>query len=106
MMSSDAVVTVLMIFFAYAFIGNFIGNRYFRRKHGVKGRLGWVRSWDDLDAGIWEASFVSLIWPISLFLGWVKNPAPCTHQHHVLAREEARRRYDQAEEVIRRERGL
>lgn len=89
----------------YIGIGNFIGNRYYGRRHGVRGRLGWYRRLSDLDAGVMGAVAVSVTWPISMFLSWVRDPEMCTHQHHVLAREEARHRWERTEESLRWERG-
>lgn len=90
---------------AYICIGNFIANHYFARRHGVRGRLGWYRSVFDFDAGTMGAVAVSATWPISMFLSWVRDPDLCTHQHHVLARQEAQHRWERTEEALRRERG-
>ncbi|MDN5931059.1 MAG: hypothetical protein L0I24_08355 [Pseudonocardia sp.] len=85
----------------YVGIGNFIANRYFRRRHGVRGRLG--RGLASFDSG-WVGSLaVSMTWPVAVFSPAVRDPELCTHQHHVLARDGDRRRAQEAQEALRRE---
>lgn len=103
--STSVFLTVVIILFIYAGIGNVVGNRYFRRRHGVGGKLGRVRSWADMDAGIWEAAVVSMTWPMSMRRESVRNPELCRHGHHVLARAEARRRSGLIDESLDQERG-
>ena len=96
---------LVLALIVYICIGNFIANRYFFRRHGVRGRLGWYRNLSDIDAGTWDALWVSITWPLSMRRDSVQDPEPCTHQHHVLARDEARRRSGAVDDALRRERG-
>jgi hypothetical protein len=99
----SAGIVLIFAFLAYVGAGNFFANRYFGRRHGVRGRLG--RGWASFDAGWPGAVCVSMTWPVSIFLDSVRDPELCAHQHHVLARDEARRRSERAEETLRRESG-
>lgn len=92
---------VLFAVLAYVGIGNLIANRYFRRRHGVRGKLG--RGLASFDAGWVESLLVSLTWPVSVFSASVRDPELCTHQHHVLARDGDRRRAQEAQDALRRE---
>lgn len=91
----------IIVLLVYVGIGNFIANRYFFRRHRVRGRLG--RGWAGFDAGWPGALAVSISWPVAIFLESVRNPELCTHHRHVLARDEARRRSLMVDEVLRRE---
>lgn len=90
-----------IVLLVYVGIGNFVANRYFRRRHGVRGRLG--HGWESFDAGWQDAFGVSISWPISMFSDAVRNPELCTHPKHVIAREDARRRSQQVNEALHRE---
>lgn len=70
---------------------------YFRRKHGAGMGYG-------LDAifnpGGVSAILVGYAWPITLFTA--RNPTPCKHQRHVLARAEARSQYENEQATYER----
>jgi hypothetical protein len=72
-------------FFAYMGVGILVANRfYFPRRHGVRSRLGAGLA--GLDAGFLGAIAVAYTWPIAVWLPMVRDPEPCRHEHHVLAR--------------------
>lgn len=92
----------VVLFILYVTIGNIIGNRYFRRRHGVRGYLGW--GWKAFDAGCLGSAAVSVTWPVAMWLDSVRYPMLCDHGHHVLARESARADRERVAEALRRER--
>lgn len=80
------------------------GRVYFARKHGVRLGSGIGAL---LNPGSMEGLLVGMAWPVTLFTA--RDPEPCTHRDHVIARgaqhdqyEADNRRY---EESLRRERG-
>ena len=92
--------TAVLLYLGYFLIGNFIANRYFARRHGVRGRLGTPRAFD---AGFLGAALVSLTWPVSMWLSSVREPALCGHGHHVLARAGTHRDVGTIQEQLTRE---
>lgn len=92
----------VFLLFIYVGIGNFVANRYFARRHGVRGRLGW--GWKaSTDSGWIGSMCVSLTWPVAIFLPSVKYPRLCTHPHHVLARQQQRDEEDSVRKALNRE---
>ena len=54
---------------------------YYRRRCGIAAAPG--------RPGILTAAMPSFIWPVMWFVGWYRDPVPCTHPDHVLGRHQA-----------------
>lgn len=98
--------TWIFLILLYVFVGNVIANRfYYPRRCGVRGRIGWGWRASTAESGWISALCVSITWPIAIFLPSVRDPEPCTHRNHVLARQQARQEDEHIEETLRQAKG-
>ena len=85
-----------ILFFIYLVGGWWYTRVWFARRHGV--------GFDKHDTGAYAAAFVSVMWPVAIFVPSIKYPQLCTHSHHVLARQQAEQEADSVSEQLDRER--
>lgn len=91
----------LGVFFVYMLIGAPIAKHYYRKKHGVSIRI----IGGGMNAVLSGAMNLTLIWPLVLFMPHFRDPQPCTHSDHILARAQARDHAEQVQAAYDRERG-
>ena len=90
-----AVGGILFLLWFIGFVVN--GRRFYARRHGVP--------IEPQARGTLEATLLSFLWPVLLFVDQYKNPPLCRHLRHVEQRDSTRRRIEHAERVLREERG-
>ncbi len=71
-----------IFFIIYFVVSVAMARRYYRRRHGVRPYPG--------APGLWAASYIGMVWPITTFLAGVRDPALCYDPVHVQARNRAR----------------
>jgi hypothetical protein len=80
------------------FVGSVINlRRFYATRHGVP--------IEPHAQGTQEALWLSILWPVLLFVDWYKSPPLCSHLLHVEQRESYRHRIQRAEQILRHEQG-
>ena len=91
--------TLFIFIIAYTLTGMFVAKSWYQQRHGIHFKL--INGGAD---AIFSSVFVmSFVWPLILIVPSLRNPKLCRHPSHVLARDEARQRYEQYQAAAARD---
>ncbi|ELB86408.1 hypothetical protein Rwratislav_45091 [Rhodococcus wratislaviensis IFP 2016] len=80
----------------YFFIGIPVSRRWYRRRHGVRGRI--------YGESVFSSAFwACFIWPLLLLLPHFRDPELCRHPWHIRARVEEQTQYEQFLAAVERD---